>query len=86
MAGCIDDIDEDLVIMNGGVLGHYRDAAFTFEIDVVQSPDRHALVCAKRAALMQQRVDQGRLSVVDVRDDCDVSAPGVGDLGAADDR
>ena len=38
-----------------------------------------ALVGAEDAALVQQRIDERRLAMVDVRDDRDVAAGGVGD-------
>ena len=69
--------------MDGGVLGQDGDAALALEVVVVHHPLGHPLVRAEGAALVQQRVDQRGLAVVDVGDDGDVAAERVGDLGAA---
>ena len=66
--------------MDGGVLGQNRDAAFALEIGAVHGAFGDPLVRAKRAALVQHRVDQRRLAVIDVRDDGDVAAQRVGDV------
>ena len=79
MARRIDNIDEDVVVVNGGVLRQNRDAALALELVAVHGPLGHALVAAKRAALVQQRVDQRGLPVIDVGDDGDVSTLRVGD-------
>ena len=68
--------------MDGGVLGQDRDAALALELVAVHRALGDALVGAERAALVQQRVDQRRLAVVDVRDDGDVAAKRVGDVRA----
>ena len=66
--------------MDGGVLGENRDAALALELVAVHRALGHALVGAERAALVQQRVDERGLAVVDVRDDGDVAAQRVGDV------
>ena len=79
VAGRVDDIDEHVLVVDGGVLGQDRDAALALEVRVVHGALGHALVRAKDPALVQQGVDQRRLAVVDVRDDRDVAPKGVGD-------
>ena len=69
--------------MDGGVLGQDRDAALALELVAVHGALGDALVRAERAALVQQRVDQRGLAVVDVRDDGDVAAERVGDVRPA---
>ena len=66
--------------MDGGVLGQDRDAALALELVAVHRALGDALVRAKRAALVQQRVDQRGLAVIDVGDDGDVAAERVGDV------
>ena len=53
MAGRVDDVDGHLAVANRGVLDQSADL----------------LVVAEGVALLQERVDQGRLAVVDVGDD-----------------
>ena len=65
--------------MDGGVLRQDRDAALALEVGVVHRPLGHPLVGAERPALVQQRVDQRGLAVVDVGDDGDVAPQRVGD-------
>ena len=65
--------------MDGGVLGENRDAALALEVGVVHRALGDALVGAERAALVQQRVDERGLAVVDVGDDGDVAAQRIGD-------
>ena len=59
--------------MDGGVLREDRDAALTLELVAVHRALDHPLVRPERAALVQERVDERRLAVIDVRDDGDVA-------------
>jgi hypothetical protein len=72
VAGGVDDVDLRAVVAAGGVLGENRDAPLALEAGV-----QHALGCllvrGERPGLPQQRIDERRLAVVDVRDDGDVS-------------
>jgi hypothetical protein len=76
----VDDVDQDVVVVNGGVLGQNRDAALALQLVAVHGALGDPLVGAEGAALVQQRVDQGGLAVVDVGDDRDVAAERVGDV------
>ena len=74
----VDDVDQDVAVVDGGVLGQDRDAALALELVAVHGALGDALVGAERAALVQQRVDQRRLAVVDVGDDGDVPPRRIG--------
>ena len=78
----VDDVDQQVVVVNGGVLGENRDAALALELVAVHGALGDALVGPERAALMQQRVDERGLAVVDVGDDGDVAAQRIGDVRA----
>ena len=67
-----------VVVVDGGVLGQDGDAALALEVVVVHRALGDPLVRAERAALVQQRVDQRGLAVVDVGDDGDVAAERIG--------
>ena len=75
----VDDVDEDVPVVDGGVLGQDGDAALALEVVVVHRALGHPLVGAEHAALMEQRIDQGGLAVIDVGDDRDVAPERVGD-------
>ena len=75
----VDDVDEQVLVVDRGVLGEDRDAALALEVGVVHRALGDPLVRAEDAALVQQRVDQRRLAVVDVGDDGDVAPERVGD-------
>ena len=74
----VDDVDQDVVVVDGGVLGEDRDAAFALEVGVVHHPLGHPLVGAEEPALVEHGVDERGLAVVDVGDDGDVSPQRVG--------
>ena len=76
----IDDVDQEVFVVDRGVLREDGDAALALEVGVVHHPIGHLLIGTKGAALPQQRVDEGRLAMVDVRDDGDVAPQRVGDL------
>jgi hypothetical protein len=66
--------------MNGGVLSEDRNTSFLFEVHAIHDPLDHLLIGSKRATLLQQRVDQGCLPVIDVSNNGDITAKRVGDL------
>ena len=70
----IADVDQQVLVMDGRVLRENRDAALALEFVVVHGAFCHAFVGAERAALVQERIDQRGLAVVDVGDDGDVTA------------
>ena len=78
----VDDVDQDVLVVDGRVLGQDRDAALALEVVVVHGALGDALVRAEGAALMQQRIDERGLAVVDVRDDGDVPAKRIRDVDA----
>src|SRR5206468_9311641 len=76
-----DDVDEQVFVVDRGVLGEDGHATLALELVAVERALDHALVGAKYATLVQHRVNQRRLAVVDVRDDGDVAAEGISDRG-----
>ena len=69
MPGRIHEIDLDPAKEQRRVLGQNGDPAFAFQRERVHHPLDHRRVGAERAALAEQRIDQRRLAVIDVRDD-----------------
>ena len=80
MAGGVDDVDFDVVIVDAGGFGEDGDAAFAFEVVRIHDAFGYFFVFSKNAALTEHGVDQGGLSVVYVRNYCDVTDGGVGHL------
>ncbi len=68
----VDDVDLRVAPANRGVLGQDRDPPLTLERVRVHHALLHLLVVAKHTRLAKHLIDQGRLPVVDVRDDGDV--------------
>ena len=77
----VDDVDLHPAVRDRGVLGEDRDAALALEVVRVHHALDDDLVGAEDAALVQHRVDERRLAVVDVGDDGDVPHVGA-DSGA----
>ena len=73
MARGIDDIDLDALVGAGAVLGQNGDAALTLDVTAVHDTLCHDLIVAESAALMQHRVHQRGLAVVNVSDDSDIA-------------
>ena len=69
----IDDVDTPVLPVDGGVLRQDRDASLALEIVRIHHALRHGRPLVERAGLLQQPVDEGRLAVVDMRDDRDVA-------------
>ncbi len=77
----VDDVDLHAAVRDRSVLRENRDTALALEVIRVHDPLDHDLVGAEDPALVQHRIDERRLSVVDVRDDRDV--PHVGAYAGA---
>ena len=75
----IDDVDKDVAIMDGRILRHDGDPALALEVVTVHGALGHALIRPKRSALMQERIDQRGLAMVDVGNDGDIPAGRIGD-------
>jgi len=73
VAGRVHDVDLGVPVAHRGVLGQDRDAALALEVVRVHHAVRELLVGPEDAALPEHGVDEGRLAVVDVGDDGDVS-------------
>ncbi len=73
VSGRVDDVDLDVAETNRRVLGQDRDALLTLEIHRVEDSFGDVLVRPERSGLPEHRVHEGRLAVVDVGDDRDVT-------------
>ena len=73
MARRIDDVDLVVAIADGRILGHDRDAAFTFEVHRIHHAVDDRLVFTMSARLLQHGIDKRGLAVVDVSDNGDVA-------------
>ena len=74
----VDDVDHHVAVLDPGVLGQDGDAALSFLRVRVHDQIGHLLTGAEDMAVTQHRVDEARLTVVDVRDDGDVAEVGLG--------
>ena len=73
MARRVDDVDAHVLPDDRSRLGQYRDAALAFEVVRIHNPLGDPLVVAEGAGLLEEPVDQSRLTVVDVGDNGDVA-------------
>ena len=73
VAGRVHDVDLHVLVVDGRVLRHDRDALLPLEVDRVHDALDHVLVGAEDAGLPEHGVDQRGLAVVDVGDDGDVA-------------
>src|SRR6185312_15593524 len=73
VAGGIDDIKFHIAMLDGGIFCQDRNAALFFERVRVHNAGFNALALAKNATLLKHGVDEGGLTVVDVRDNSDVT-------------
>ena len=71
--GRVDDVDLRPPEPHRRVLGEDRDSLLALEVHRVEHALGDVLVRAERARLPEHRVDEGRLAVVDVGDDRDVT-------------
>ena len=73
MAGGVDDVDLDSLVLDGRVLGQDGDASFLFQDVAVHGALGDLLPVAELQGLLEQAVHEGGLAVVDVRNDGDVA-------------
>ena len=69
----IDDVDFRILPFDGSGLGQNGDAPFVFDRVRVHHAVLNFFVLTKSAGIGEQSVDEGGFSMVDVRDDCNVS-------------
>jgi hypothetical protein len=69
----IDDVDLHPLVENGDVLGENRDAALPFEVIRIEDALARELRFAELSALAQQGINQGRLAMVNVGDNGNIS-------------
>ena len=72
VAGRVDDVQADPVVIDGRLLGEDRDPLLALEVARVHHPVDERLVRPERPGLAEHRVDERGLAVVHVRDDGDV--------------
>ncbi len=73
MAGRIDDIDGDAVVLDAGILGKDGDATLSLQVIGIEHAFGKLLVLMEDVGLAQHAIDQGRLAVVDMGNDGDVA-------------
>ncbi len=73
MAGRIDDVEADVAVVDGRLLGEDRDPLLALEIARIHDAVHHRLIGPERSRLAKHRVDQRGLAVVHMGDDRDVS-------------
>ena len=73
VAGGVHDVDAQVVPQNRRALGEDGDAALALQVVGVHGAFGDLLVLAKGTGLLEKLIDQGRLAVVNVRDDGDVT-------------
>ena len=69
VAGGVDEVDLDVLIVHGGVLCENGNAALLFDVARVHDAGNGFLVFAVDTALLEHLVNEGGLAVVNVRDD-----------------
>jgi len=73
----IDDIDPHRMVLGSpldrGAFGQDRDAALALQLARIEGAFGDLLIGAKRAALPQELIDERRLSMIDMRDDRDIT-------------
>ena len=67
VSGRVHDVDLDVVVENGGVLGEDGDTALALEVVGVHDALGDLFVGAEGTALLQHGIDQGGLSMINVR-------------------
>jgi len=71
--GCIDDIDTVVTPTDRGILGQDGNSAFLFQGIGIHDPLLGGTAGRQGAGLLQELVDQGRLTVINVGDDGDIA-------------
>ena len=69
----VDDIDAAIVVIDGCIFSEDGDPLFTFQVVRVHDALDNGLVGAEGSALAQHLVYEGRLAVVDMRNDGDIA-------------
>ena len=69
----VDEVELVPLVADGRVLGHDGDAALALEVVAVHDAGAPGLVLPPDLGLGEHGVDEGRLAVVDVRDDGDIA-------------
>ena len=73
VAGGVDDVDEEVLVPERTVLRRDGNAPLPLQVHGIHEPFLHHLVVAEHAALREKPVDKGRLPVIDMRYDCNIT-------------
>jgi hypothetical protein len=73
MSRGVDDVDLGALVAYGRIFGQDRNAPFPLNVVGIHDTLRHFLIFAEHAALFQKLIHQGRLSVVYMGNDCNIS-------------
>ena len=73
VAGCIDNVDLNVLVMDRGIFCKDGDSALSFKVVRVHYSIFHFLIVAINTALTKHFVNQSCLSVVNVSDNCNIS-------------
>ena len=73
VTGRVDDVELDVAVANRGVLGKNRNTALFFERVGIHHTRFDVLALAKDAALLEHRVDEGGLPMIDMGNNSDVT-------------
>ena len=73
MSWGVNDVDLCSFIVDCSILCKDGDTSFTFKVTVIHDTVLNRLVVTEGTALFEHLVNQGGLTMVYVRDDCDVS-------------
>ena len=83
VAGRVHDVEADVGVVDGRLLGQDRDALLALEVARVHDPVDDGLIRPEGAGLAEHRVHERRLAVVDMGDDGDVAQVAAGAGGGA---
>ena len=73
VTGGVNDIDLDVLVVDGCIFGKDRYSAFTLDVSRVHNAGAHFLIITKNTALLQHLIHERGLAMVNVGDNCDVS-------------
>ena len=73
VAGGVDDVDLDVLVVNGGVLCEDGNSALLFKISRVHNSSYGFLIVSVNTALLEHLVNESGLTVVNVCNNCNIS-------------
>ena len=73
MTGSIDDVNQGVLVTNGGVFGQDGDTAFSFEVIGIHDAGGYIFPFSKDSRLFEECIDEGGFPVVNVSNDSNVT-------------